>query len=249
MPSCDVASMLVWPVAEGGYRITHVVRGDVWDEARGGALCKPGVNAAVGDIITHLNRVRLTAAKAPSECLVGKGGAEVMLTFTVGDGPRGPAAAEMAGAGGELAARVGAMSLGAAAAAAAAAGGKGKGKGDNKPGGGGGGGRAGGKTGGKAGGGHKGAHRSSVPLAPPKPASTVKPRKAGDTVNVRIRAMHSELDARYRDLVRGRTDVVARSGGGRVGYLHIPDMERTGYSEFWRHYAAEVRKVGRSPCN
>jgi hypothetical protein len=105
---CDVA----WDTGAVGYRITHIVRGDAWDEATGGALCKPGVNAAVGDILTHVNRVRLTQAVAPAELLVGKGGAEVMLTFTVGDGPRRPAAESMAGAGGELAARVGAMSLG-----------------------------------------------------------------------------------------------------------------------------------------
>lgn len=76
---CDV----VWDQAKGGYRITHVVRGDAWDEITGGALCKPGVNAAVGDVLTHINRVRLTQEVAPAELLVGKGGAEVMLTFTV----------------------------------------------------------------------------------------------------------------------------------------------------------------------
>ena len=27
-----------------------------------------------------------------------------------------------------------------------------------------------------------------------------------------------------------------------VGYLRLPDMERTGYSEFWRHFPHEVRK-------
>jgi len=78
----------------------------------------------------------------------------------------------------------------------------------------------------------------------------VKPRAAGDTVNVRIRAMHSELDARYRDLVRGRTDVVARSGGGRVGYLHIPDMERTGQGLTRVHFSAQSKPflTQSTPC-
>ena len=31
-------------------------------------------------------------------------------------------------------------------------------------------------------------------------------------------------------------------GGGEVGYLRLPDMERTGFSEFWRHFPDEVRK-------
>ena len=46
----------------------------------------------------------------------------------------------------------------------------------------------------------------------------------------------------HYNTVRSRTRTVARAGGGRVGYLHLPDMQRTGYSEFWRHYAAEVRR-------
>ena len=41
---CDLA----WDQTKGGYRITHIVRGDAWDDLTGGALCKPGVNAAVG---------------------------------------------------------------------------------------------------------------------------------------------------------------------------------------------------------
>ena len=54
--------------------------------------------------------------------------------------------------------------------------------------------------------------------------------------------MHSELDARYRDMIRDRTKRVDALGGGEVGYLRLPDMERTGFSEFWRHFPDEVRK-------
>lgn len=108
----------------------------VYHYSTGGALCKPGINAAVGDVLTHINRVRLTQEVAPAELLVGKGGAEVMLTFTVGDGPRRPAAEIMAGSGGELAARIGSMSL------EKGGGGGGGGKNKNKKGGGGGGGGA-----------------------------------------------------------------------------------------------------------
>lgn len=59
---------------------------------------------------------------------------------------------------------------------------------------------------------------------------------------VRVRAMHTELDARYRDMIQRRTSRVHGLSEGVVGYLHVPDMESTGYSEFWRHYACEVRK-------
>ena len=44
MLGCDFE----WDARAGGYRVTHVVRGDTWDEARGGALAKPGVNIKVG---------------------------------------------------------------------------------------------------------------------------------------------------------------------------------------------------------
>ena len=136
----------------------------------------------------------------------------------VGDGPRRPPAETMSGAGGELAARVGAMSLG-----GEGKGGGGNGGGDKSGGGGGknkkkGGGGGGGGGGGRGGGGkwagagaggagkkHGGAGAgaaSSMPAAKPHPTpASVVPLKPGQSVNVRIRAMHSELDARYRDMV------------------------------------------------
>ena len=73
-----------------------------------------------------------------------------------------------------------------------------------------------------------------------KPADAA--RKPGARFDVRVRAMHSELDARYRDAIRDRTKRVDVLGKGLVGYLRLPDMERTGYSEFWRHFPHEVRK-------
>ncbi|ACO65681.1 predicted protein [Micromonas commoda] len=148
-----------WDPSVRGYVVAKIVEGDVWDEHTGGALRKPGVNVAVGDVLTHVNRVRLTSEVGPSVALVGKGGAEVLLTFTAGDGPRRPLGASMEfGAGGALAQRIAA------------------------------------------------------------------------------------LDARYRDAIRDRTKRVDVLGKGLVGYLRLPDMERTGYSEFWRHFPHEVRK-------
>ena len=78
---CD----LVWDAKMRGYRITHIVGGDQWDDLTGGALRKPGLNVAVGDAIVALNRVTLTEEVGVDEVLTGKGGAEVMVTFKVGD--------------------------------------------------------------------------------------------------------------------------------------------------------------------
>ena len=67
-------------------------------------------------------------------------------------------------------------------------------------------------------------------------------RTPGTVVTVRVRAMHSELDARYRDLIATRAARVAALSGDAVGYLHVPDMERFGYGEFWRRFPRESRK-------
>ena len=137
------------------------------------------------------------------------------------------------GPGGALAQRIAAVSL---ADSIDESGGKGKNSGQ-------------GKTGGK--GKNIKANRFAPPPPPPPPPKVdkkgvAKPadamRKPGARFDVRVRAMHSELDARYRDMIRDRTKRVDILGKGKVGYLRLPDMERTGYSEFWRHFPREVRK-------
>jgi C-terminal processing protease CtpA/Prc len=82
------------------------------------------------------------------------------------------------------------------------------------------------------------------PKFTPNP-SAAKPdarRAPGSVVTVRVRAMHSELDARYKDLVQSRHDRVSELSDSKVGYLHVPDMERFGYGEFWRRFPKESKK-------
>lgn len=62
--------------------------------------------------------------------------------------------------------------------------------------------------------------------------------------NVTVRAMHSEFPARYREWVESNRRYVHESTGGRVGYVHIPDMGANGYAEFHRLYLAEVDRDG-----
>ena len=50
---------------------------------------------------------------------------------------------------------------------------------------------------------------------------------------VQMQALVDDLDQQVRNV---------RLGGGEVGYLRLRDMERTGFSEFWRHFPDEVRK-------
>jgi len=52
----------------------------------------------------------------------------------------------------------------------------------------------------------------------------------------RVRTLRNERKSRYRDWVERNRDYVREATGGRVGYIHIPDMGPRGFAEFHRHY-------------
>ncbi|HEX4213063.1 MAG TPA: S41 family peptidase [Candidatus Dormibacteraeota bacterium] len=54
-----------------------------------------------------------------------------------------------------------------------------------------------------------------------------------------VRALPHEQRGRYRDWVEGRRRLVREATGGRVGYLHIPDMGPWGFSQFHRGFLLE----------
>jgi tricorn protease len=70
---------------------------------------------------------------------------------------------------------------------------------------------------------------------------------AGDpatTRHVTVTTLADEVPARYREWVeRNRTFVHDRSGG-RIGYLHLPDMMAAGFAEFHRYFGAECERDG-----
>lgn len=80
--------------------------------------------------------------------------------------------------------------------------------------------------------------------------------KAGKQVVLRVNSKPSEEGARsvtvvptgdeaplyYRAWVRHNTDYVAERTGGKVGYLHIPDMGVQGLDEFSKHFYPQLRK-------
>lgn len=61
---------------------------------------------------------------------------------------------------------------------------------------------------------------------------------------VKVTALTSELPIRYRDWVEGNRRIVHEATGGRIGYLHIPDMGADGFSEFHRGLLAEESRAG-----
>ncbi|MEW9551565.1 S41 family peptidase [Nonomuraea sp. NPDC050783] len=64
-------------------------------------------------------------------------------------------------------------------------------------------------------------------------------RRGREVFAVTVRALADEQPARYRDWVGVNRARCHHRSGGRVGYLHIPDMGPEGYGEFHRGFLAE----------
>jgi tricorn protease len=58
------------------------------------------------------------------------------------------------------------------------------------------------------------------------------------------RPLTSETDLDYLDLVLANQKRVAQLSGGKVGYIHIPDMGAPGLREFIKWYYPQIRKEG-----
>ena len=64
-----------------------------------------------------------------------------------------------------------------------------------------------------------------------------RPGKA--TRTVLVTALTDEVPAHYREWVERNRRWVHQHSGGRVGYLHLPDMMSAGFAEFHRYFGAE----------
>lgn len=60
--------------------------------------------------------------------------------------------------------------------------------------------------------------------------------------DVVVTALRDEREARYREWVTANRAKVHAATGGRVGYVHVPDMGSHGYAEFHRAYLSEVER-------
>jgi tricorn protease len=59
-----------------------------------------------------------------------------------------------------------------------------------------------------------------------------------------VKTLRSERAARYREWVETNRSVVHARTGGKVGYVHVPDMGAEGYSEFHRYFLVECERDG-----
>jgi len=57
-----------------------------------------------------------------------------------------------------------------------------------------------------------------------------------DSREIRVRLLSSDSQLRYYDWVASRREYVRKNGGPNLGYIHIPDMQDTGLSEFGKWY-------------
>jgi tricorn protease len=72
-----------YDAAVKAWRITHIVRGDPWNERARSPLTAPAVNVRDGDTLLGIGGQRVGAETHPSALLVNQAGAEVLIT--VGD--------------------------------------------------------------------------------------------------------------------------------------------------------------------
>ena len=61
---------------------------------------------------------------------------------------------------------------------------------------------------------------------------------------VLVTTLTDEVPARYREWVERNRAWVHEQSGGRVGYLHLPDMQSAGFAEFHRYFSAECDRDG-----
>lgn len=74
---------------------------------------------------------------------------------------------------------------------------------------------------------------------------TVGSRADGsDARDVQIEALDDERTLRHRDWCRRNREYVAQASGGRIGYMHLSDMDAQGLVEFIKFFYPQVGKDG-----
>jgi tricorn protease len=68
---------------------------------------------------------------------------------------------------------------------------------------------------------------------------TLEAPDRGSRRDVLVTLLADEVPARYREWVEANRTHVHAASGGRVGYLHVPDMMSAGFAEFHRYFATE----------
>jgi tricorn protease len=62
--------------------------------------------------------------------------------------------------------------------------------------------------------------------------------------DVKVKTVGGDSDLRYLEWVRSKREFVDEQTGGRVGYIHIPDMSTSGLIEFQRTFYPQIERPG-----
>jgi tricorn protease len=143
---------LRYDAGSDSYEVTHIVRGDPWDESASSPLARPGIDVRTGDRLIAIGGRKVGRLASPGELLVNLAKEEVVLTFA-------------------------------------------------RPG-------------------------------------EAEPR------SITVKTLSNDGPARYREWVEATRQHVHEATGGRVGYVHVPDMGPKGYAEFHRGYLTEFEREG-----
>ncbi|MFI1765987.1 S41 family peptidase [Streptomyces sp. NPDC020800] len=73
---------------------------------------------------------------------------------------------------------------------------------------------------------------------------TVAPADGGEPRHTVVVPLADEAPLRYHAWVAGRRAHVHRASGGRLGYLHVPDMQAPGWAQIHRDLRVEVAREG-----
>ena len=69
---------------------------------------------------------------------------------------------------------------------------------------------------------------------------TIAPAAGGEPRSAVVVTLEDDRRLRYQDWVAGRRGRVRELSGGRIGYLHVPDMVSEGWADFHRDLRAEM---------
>ncbi|MGW7405441.1 S41 family peptidase [Streptomyces sp. NPDC054833] len=73
---------------------------------------------------------------------------------------------------------------------------------------------------------------------------TISPSGGGELRHAVVVPIADEEPLRYHDWVTGRRAYVHERSGGRLGYLHVPDMQAPGWAQIHRDLRVEVAREG-----
>jgi tricorn protease len=214
---------LTWSEDEGGYVVGDLILGDPWDAQSNSPLAAPGVDVRPGDVVVAINGQPLDRETGPAQLLINQAGQEVLVTLkprphgrSQGRNGQGePAAADPAPEPAPSALPMSEPPAAPEEIEPPAA------NGDEPA--------------------ESGAGLDLARIQPERsgsegPAVVQRPRYR----SVTVRTIADEGEARYRRWVETNRRTVHEGSGGRVGYVHVPDMGAVGYAEFHRGYLAEV---------